>query len=168
MDTSKHPANGYLQTSGEMSHIVELANQIVWKDPDLNLLREHPKNEYALIAQTLQTQLKKIHARGTLFLPDLRAFDNPSVGVFSDYGGESTGDYYVYSARLRCVMHWLADSRHCRHSTMANFYFKAKRLKASNKQASQPVYPTVSSVFVTEAKRCKDSPSSQLVQRFSK
>jgi hypothetical protein len=87
-----------VRTSDEMKRIVELANELVWKTPDLDLLREHPENEYALIAQTLQTQLKKSHARGTLFLPDLRAFDNTSVGVFSDYGGESTGDYYVYSA----------------------------------------------------------------------
>jgi hypothetical protein len=87
-----------IRASAEMHRIVELANQLVWNAPDLDLLRGHPENEYALIAQTLQTQLKKSHARGTLSLPDLRAFDNTSVGVFSDYGGESTGDYFVYSA----------------------------------------------------------------------
>jgi hypothetical protein len=87
-----------IRTPDEFDRIVELANQLVWKTPDLDLLRAHPENEYALIARALQTQLKKSHARGTLFLPDLRAFDNTSVGVFSDYGGESTGNYYVYSA----------------------------------------------------------------------
>jgi hypothetical protein len=87
-----------VRTPEEMNRIVMLANQLVWKNPDLDLLHEHPKNEYPLVAQVLETQLKKSHARGRLLLPDLRVYDNPSVGVFSDYGGESTGNYHVYSA----------------------------------------------------------------------
>lgn len=81
----------------QINRVAQLANQLVWKTPDLDLLRRHPENEYALIAQTLQNQLQKSHARGKLLLPDLSVFDNSSVGVFSDYGGESTGNYHVYS-----------------------------------------------------------------------
>jgi len=81
-----------------MKSLVDLANQLVWKNPDLNLLRDHPLEEYPLLSQTLQTQLKRSDARGRLFLPDLRAFGNTSVAIFSDYSGESGGQYYVYSA----------------------------------------------------------------------
>jgi len=38
-----------VRTSNETNRIVELANQLVWKTPDLDLLRERPENEYALI-----------------------------------------------------------------------------------------------------------------------
>jgi hypothetical protein len=40
----------------------------------------------------------KGHNRQRLFLPDLSAFNNESIGVFSDYAGESSGNYNAYSA----------------------------------------------------------------------
>jgi hypothetical protein len=82
----------------EEARLIEFANQIVWKSPDLNLLRRAPVEEYPALSRVLQDQLQRSHARGKLFLPDLRAFRNGSVGVFSDYGGEGSGNYHTYSA----------------------------------------------------------------------
>jgi len=78
--------------------LTETANKLVWKTPDFNLLHLRPVDEYPLIARVLREQLLKAHNGGRLMLPDLAAFDNSSVAVFSDYGGESSGDYYTYSA----------------------------------------------------------------------
>ena len=81
-----------------LKQLIELANQLVWKNPDLNVLREHPVEEYRLLSQTLQTQLKLSDTRARLFLPDLLALGNTSVAIFSDYSGESDGNYDVYTA----------------------------------------------------------------------
>ncbi|MGD0570829.1 MAG: hypothetical protein ABSA78_20715 [Candidatus Sulfotelmatobacter sp.] len=84
----------------QMSRLVELANDLVWKDCDLSLLRHRPIPEYPLISQALQSQLTQSNARGKLLLPNLRAFGNTSVAVFSDYSGEGAGHYDVYSALI--------------------------------------------------------------------
>ena len=80
-----------------LSGLRELANKLVWKTPDFNLLHSHPVEDYPLIARVLQEQLVKAHNRGQVHLPDLSAFNNSSVAVFSDYAGESSGNYYTYS-----------------------------------------------------------------------
>jgi hypothetical protein len=81
-----------------LATIADTANRLVWKNPDFNLLHLRPVDEYPLIARVLHDQLIKAHGRGRLMLPDLAAFDNSSVAVFSDYAGESSGNYYTYSA----------------------------------------------------------------------
>ena len=85
------------RTKDALAGLRELANKLVWKNPDFNLLHSHPIEDYPLIARVLQEQLLKAHNRGRLTLPDLSAFDNSSVAVFSDYAGESSGNYYTYS-----------------------------------------------------------------------
>lgn len=80
-----------------LASLSELVNKLVWKSPDFNLLYSHPVDEYPLIARVLQEQLVKAHNHGRLTLPDLSAFENSSIAVFSDYAGESSGSYYTYS-----------------------------------------------------------------------
>jgi hypothetical protein len=82
----------------EFKKLVELANQLVWKKPDLDILAPRTDGqEYPVIATTLQEMLKFYEAQGKLFLPDLRALNNKHVAIFSDYAGESTGKYHTYS-----------------------------------------------------------------------
>lgn len=81
-----------------MRDIVEYANLLVWKDPQWDLLEKHGPEQYPVLAQVLQRELRLHHARGRLFLPELRAFGNDAVAVFSDYSGESSGRFYTYAA----------------------------------------------------------------------
>jgi hypothetical protein len=75
----------------------EFANQLVLKAPDITLLRAN-QDGYPLLAQELQKVFDLHKSHGKLVLPELRAFGNDSVAIFSDYGGESSGNYNTYSA----------------------------------------------------------------------
>lgn len=77
--------------------LIEFANRLVLKRPDLNLLGNHPRNEYPIITQNLEALLQERHAKGKLLLPNLSAFQNQALGIFSDYSGEGSGTYYTYS-----------------------------------------------------------------------
>lgn len=81
-----------------MKGLIEYANRLVWKDPDLDLLHKAEDKEYPVLTQVLQRELRLGHARRKLFLPDLRAFGNNAVAVFSDYSGEGSGRFYTYTA----------------------------------------------------------------------
>jgi hypothetical protein len=81
----------------DMRRLVELANKLAWKKPDLKVLQPRHADQYSPLSSLLQEHIERSHIRGKLILPDLRAFGNESVGVFSDYGGESSGIYYTYS-----------------------------------------------------------------------
>jgi hypothetical protein len=74
----------------------------VLKKPDLNLLRDHPKGEYPIIAQALETLLQERHAKRLLILPNLTAFSNDALGVFSDYSGEDHSARYLTYSVLVC------------------------------------------------------------------
>ena len=80
-----------------MAKIAELANKLVWKNPDLNVLRSEYTTHYSPLSVALQDHIRRSDARGRLVLPDLGAFGNETVAVFSDYGGETSGDFYIYS-----------------------------------------------------------------------
>src|ERR1700721_1348389 len=68
---------------GIMKALIDHANRVVWKDPDLELLHRAGDKEYPLLTQVLQRELRIRHAKGKLLLPDLRAYGNDSVAVFS-------------------------------------------------------------------------------------
>ena len=70
---------------------------MILKNPDLNLLQKHPKGQYTYLIQVLESLLKQMDARGKLVLPNLSAFTNGSMGIFSDYSGEGSGNYLTYS-----------------------------------------------------------------------
>lgn len=79
------------------ARLVRFANQLVLKRTDLNILCKHPKNEYPILTESLEHLLREREAKGKLFLPNLTAFGNDSIGVFSDYSGEGSGNYHAYS-----------------------------------------------------------------------
>lgn len=87
-----------MSSNQNIAGLIDLANRLVWKNPDLNILCKYEEYEYPTIAQVLQNELRSRHALGKLLLPDLRAFGNNTVAVFSDYGGESSGHYFTYTA----------------------------------------------------------------------
>ena len=91
--------------SDQFAELAKLADALVWKDPDLHVLRLELLDQYPSIVHALQDSLLASHQRGKLILPDLEAMGNTSIGLFSDYAGESSGNYYTYSF-LTCA--WLA------------------------------------------------------------
>ncbi len=83
--------------SDSRERLTQLANQLVLKGADLNILRNHPRGEYPILAQSLEHLLRERDAKRQLFLPNLTAFGNDAIGIFSDFAGESSGNYYTYS-----------------------------------------------------------------------
>jgi len=79
------------------SRLIEFANQLALKRPDLNLLRDHPRAEYPVLTESLECLLKERDAQRKLVLPNLAAFNNDAIGIFSDYSGENSGNYMTYS-----------------------------------------------------------------------
>ena len=93
-----------IQKAGEFearARLIRLANELVLKRPDLNILCKHPKHEYSILTESLEHLLHEREARGKLFLPNLSAFGNDAIGIFSDYSGEGSGNYHAYSV-LAC------------------------------------------------------------------
>lgn len=80
----------------------EFANEAAWKRPDLNILREQYKGQYSTFIEIVQEKILMSHRRGKLILPDLAAFGNNTVGVFSDYGGEHKEAQYLTYSVLVC------------------------------------------------------------------
>jgi hypothetical protein len=85
--------------SAEARHrLIEFANQLALKNPDLHLLRRNTTdNQYSDVIECLEHLLLQSDERRKLILPNLSAFSNQSLGVFSDYSGEGAGRYFVYS-----------------------------------------------------------------------
>jgi len=79
------------------TRLIEFANQLVLKRPDLNLLRDHPRGEYPVLTESLEYLLKERDTQRKLVLPNLAAFNNDAIGIFSDYSGERSGNYMTYS-----------------------------------------------------------------------
>jgi hypothetical protein len=96
-----------------LSNLTVFANVVAWKQPNLDVLRAEFSGKYSPLVETMQTQIKKSHSRGKLVLPDLRAFNNETVAVFTDYGGESKeAKYFTYST-LVCgwnLTRWFLDT----------------------------------------------------------
>lgn len=77
--------------------LVEFAEGLVLRQPDLNLFRGGPADRYPLLPRIIQQHLVKLWTDRKLLLPNLRAFNSESIGVFSDYSGEGDGNYFIYS-----------------------------------------------------------------------
>ena len=77
----------------------EYLDRLILKNPDLNLLQNHPKDQYAYFILLLESLLQQMDEQGKLILPNLSAFTNNSLGIFSDYSGEGAGssNYLTYS-----------------------------------------------------------------------
>ncbi|AEO47770.1 hypothetical protein [Rhodospirillum rubrum] len=81
----------------QIKSLTEFANGLVWKSPDLEILKPNAGIEYNELVKIMQDMIQKSHRRGSLILPNLTAHGNETVAVFSDYAGESSGDYHTYS-----------------------------------------------------------------------
>ena len=77
--------------------IVARARLVTLKAPNLDVLLPENRAEMPGIAKFLEDGFKARHREGKLLLPDLSALSNTTVGIFSDYAGESTGRYQTYS-----------------------------------------------------------------------
>lgn len=89
--------------SAEMiQKITEFANAVAWKKPNLDVLQAKYGGQYPPIAEAMQRHIKLSDWRKQLVLLDLRAFDNQTVAVFTDYGGESKEAKYLTYSTLVC------------------------------------------------------------------
>jgi hypothetical protein len=70
---------------------------VTLRSPNLNVLHPENRAEMPGIAHFLEDGFKARDKEGKLLLPDLSALSNTTVGIFSDYAGESTGNYLTYS-----------------------------------------------------------------------
>src|SRR5271163_2439897 len=73
------------------------ARLVTLRAPNLNVLLPENRAKMPGIAHFLEAGFKARDKEGKLLLPDLSALCNTTVGIFSDYGGESTGKYLTYS-----------------------------------------------------------------------
>lgn len=81
----------------DLAHLAALAQQLAWAAPEVEVLRAEYEGHYPVVTTTLQDSIRASHQRGKLILPDLEAFGNETVAIFSDYGGETSGNYFTYS-----------------------------------------------------------------------
>ena len=91
----------------------QFANQVAWKRPHLDILRQEYKGQYSILVETVQEKILLSHRQGKLILPNLAAFGNRVVGVFSDYGGEHKEARYLTYSVLVCtfdIRDWLAET----------------------------------------------------------
>ena len=81
----------------------QFANEVAWKRPDLDILRQEYEGQYSHFVEAVQEKILMSHRRGRLILPNLAAFRNKVVGVFSDYGGEHKEARYLTYSVLVCT-----------------------------------------------------------------
>ena len=94
----------YSESRSTILAATKFANEIAWRRPDLNILRQEYKGQYSTFVETVQEKILASHKRGKLILPDLAGFGNTAVGAFSDYGGEhKDSKYFTYSV-LVCLL----------------------------------------------------------------
>lgn len=83
------------------AELVRYANTFALKRPKLEILRRDAGFEHTALAEMLQEAIKDSDRRLRLVLPDLRVFENETVVVLTDYGGEHDGSrYFTYSSLL--------------------------------------------------------------------
>jgi hypothetical protein len=96
-DNTNSPAQMYPKKFTFDSVTVARARLVTLRAPNLNVLPTENRAEMPGIAHFLEGGFKTRDKEGKLLLPDLRALGNTTVGIFSDYAGESTGRYLTYS-----------------------------------------------------------------------
>jgi hypothetical protein len=84
--------------------IVDLANKVVLKAPNLNIVPDN--DDYPWFIRHFQAQLQAMETRNELLLPNLH-LDNEAIAIFSDYGGEHAGSSCSVYSFLICAGHVL-------------------------------------------------------------
>ncbi|MBY3312535.1 MULTISPECIES: hypothetical protein [Rhizobium] len=101
----------------QVRFLTDFANSLVLKRPDLEILK--PDLECNELVKILQDMMQKSHRRGRLILPNLAAHGNETVAIFSDYAGESSGDFHTYTFLT------------CGYNTNASFIRKMTDIRAT-------------------------------------
>ena len=84
-------------TSDQLRIAQQFASSLLLRKPYLHVLKPEHKDEYSPLSIELENRFKLAEERGALMLPNLSAFGNETVAIFSDYSGEGSGDYNTYS-----------------------------------------------------------------------
>jgi hypothetical protein len=88
----------------EKRRLTRLANALVKKNVQLPFLRRPASgDQFSSLIEAVDHLLTESNRKRELLLPELTAFNNKSIGVFTDYSGEGPGRYNVYSL-LICSM----------------------------------------------------------------
>jgi hypothetical protein len=106
VDLTKEPTLFDVLKSGPPVDVQKLANALVLKDPRIPLL-ESP-DEFPLLTRVIDGAVALKKVRRELLLPNLREFD--TIGIFSDYGGESTDAKYRTYSFLICAFDLREDT----------------------------------------------------------
>ena len=72
----------------DRAKLTELANALVRRNPYVEVLRPELSGQYSVLSETLQEKLRARQMNKRLVLPDLQAFNNQTVALFTDFGGE--------------------------------------------------------------------------------
>ena len=86
----------------DRTRLIALANALVWKNPNVEVLRTELCGQYSALAETLQ---EKLHARQVskkLVLPNLQAFNNKTIALYTDFGGEHKEALFRTYSTLVC------------------------------------------------------------------
>ena len=111
-----------------LRRIIWFANQLAMKNVPLPLLRrDPPSTQYSHLIESVEHLLVESDRQQKLILPELSAFNNRSLGVFSDYSGEGPGRYFVYSV-LVCGLNMLAPFEACMAAIRPRFGLGAKEI----------------------------------------
>jgi hypothetical protein len=88
----------------EKRRLTWFANALVKKNVQLPFLRRPASgDQFSVLIESVDHLLTESNRKRELLLPELTAFNNKSIGVFTDYSGEGSGRYNVYSL-LICGM----------------------------------------------------------------
>ncbi|MBW3245632.1 hypothetical protein KUV57_23645 [Epibacterium sp. DP7N7-1] len=79
----------------ELEQVGGLARRLTRKETDVAVLKKDKLAGYPPLAHLLEASLRGAGERGTLLIPELRFDGNETVGVFSDYGGESSDSRFL-------------------------------------------------------------------------
>lgn len=101
--------------------------ELILKEPNLNVLRDEYKGRYAPLVEAIEREIKRRSDSGKLLLPDLSALANQTVGIFSDYGGEGSGNYCTYSFLL------------CSFGSLAPFQRQMKEIRAKYSMGTKEI-----------------------------
>lgn len=102
-------------TEEELAKVSDYAHMVTRLDPNLDLL--NPEVNHTPFARCLQDCLLRHNASEKLLLPDLGAFGNESVALFSDYAGDASPHYDTYSflaCSFNCLEFFQAEMSHIR------------------------------------------------------
>lgn len=87
----------------DQQRLLWIYESLTQKNPNLEILKSDLIGQYSPLVELIEMQLQEHHKRGKLILPNLGVWGNKSIAIFSDYSGESSGNYHTYTF-LICAM----------------------------------------------------------------